>query len=96
MLLQDDVSTKLSKEVYNNIIKFGLHRAVVKILVFPCPDVIEWITRKIDHENRSILNSEHKSVANCKALVFNQIDHLKEAHIKVTLEWLKQKNLLTF
>jgi hypothetical protein len=51
MLLQDDVSTKLSKQVYKNIIMFGLHRAVVKTLVLPCPDVIEWITRNIDHEN---------------------------------------------
>ena len=41
MLLQDDVSTKLSKEVYKNIIKFGLHRSTVKTLVLPCLDVIE-------------------------------------------------------
>ena len=92
ILLQDDVSTKLSKEVYKNIIKFGLHRAAVKTMVLPCPDVIEWITQKIDNENRSILNSENKSVANYKASVFNQRYHLKEAHIKVTPEWLKQKN----
>ena len=58
MLLQDDVSTKLSKEVYKNIIKSGLHRVVVKTPVLPCLDVIEWITRKIDHEDRSILNYE--------------------------------------
>ena len=51
MLLQDYVSTKLSKEVYKNIIKYGLHRAAVKTLVLPCPDVIEWITRNIDHEH---------------------------------------------
>ena len=50
MLLQDDVSTELSKEVYRNIIRFGLHRDAVKTLVLPCPDVIEWIIRKIDHE----------------------------------------------
>ena len=92
MLLQDDVSTKLRKEVYKNIIKYGLHRAVVKTLVLPCSDVIEWITLKIDHENRSILNSENKSVASYKASILNQIHHLKEAHIKVTPECLKQKN----
>ena len=38
------MSTELSKEVYKNIIKYGLHRAVVKTLVLPCPDVIECIT----------------------------------------------------
>ena len=54
--------------------------------------MIEWITRKIDHENRPIINSKNKSVSSYKALVFNQIYHLKEAHIKVTLEWLRQKN----
>ena len=92
MLLQNDVSTKLRKEVYNNIIKYGLHRAAVKTLVLPCLDVIEWITWKIDYENRSILKYENKSVASYKASVFNQIYHLKEDHIKVTSKWLKQKN----
>ena len=92
ILLQDDVSTELSKEVYKNSIKFGLHRAVVKTLVFPFPNVIEWITRKIDHENRSILNIEKISVAKYKYLVFNQIYHIKESHIKVTPQRLKQKN----
>ena len=92
MLLQDDVSTELSKEVYKNIIKSGLHRAARKTLVLPCPNVIEWITRKIDHEHRSILNYEGKSVASYKASVFNQMYHLKEAHIKVTPQWLKQKS----
>ena len=73
MLLQDDVSTELSKEVYKNIIKSGLHRAAVKTLVLPCPDVIEWITRKIDHQHQSILNYEGKCVSNYKASIFNQM-----------------------
>ena len=78
--------------MYKNIIKYGLHRAVVKTLILPCLDVIEWITRKIDHEHRSILNYEDKSVAIYKASFFNQTYHLKESHIKVTPEWLKQKS----
>lgn len=86
------MSIELSKEVYKNIIKSGLHRVAIKTLVLPCPDVIEWITRKIDNENREILNSENESVNNYKASVFNQIYHLKEEHIKVTPEWLKQMN----
>ena len=92
MLLHDDISTELSKEKYKNIIKFGLHRAIVKTPVLPCLDVIEWITRKVDHENRAILNYEDKSVASYKASVLNQIYHFREAHIKVTLEWMKQMN----
>jgi hypothetical protein len=92
ILLQNDVSNELSKEVYKNIIKSGLHRAIVKTRILPGLDVIEWITQKIDHENRSIMNSKNKNVANYKASFFNQIYHLKEAHIKVTPEWLKQKN----
>ena len=54
--------------------------------------MIEWITRKVDHENREILNLEDKSVASYKASIFNQIYHFKEDHIKVTPGWLKQKN----
>lgn len=74
------------------IIKSGLHRVVVKTPVLPCPNVIEWITRKIDQQHQSILNYEGKSVASYKASVFNQMYHLKEACIKVSPEWLKQKN----
>lgn len=92
MILQEYVRIELSNEVFKNIIKSGLHRAVVKTLVMPCPDVIEWITRKIDHENREILNSENESVASYKASSFNQIYHFKEYHIKVTPKRLKQKN----
>ena len=92
ILLQDDVSTELSKEVYKNIIKYELHRATVKTLVLPCSDVIEWIMRKIDHQHRSILNYEGKIVDSYKDSVFNKIYHLKETYIKVTLEWLKQKS----
>ena len=66
VLLQNDASTELSKEVYKNIIKSGLHRATVKTPILSCPDVIEWITRKIDHQHRSILNAEGKAVANYK------------------------------
>ena len=77
ILLQDDVSTELSKEVYKNIIKSGLHRETLKTSVLLWPDVIEWITRKIDHENRSILNYEDKSVENYKGSVFDQMYHLK-------------------
>ena len=51
MLLQDDVSDELRKEVYRNIIKSGLHKAAIKTLILPCPNVIEWITRKIDHQH---------------------------------------------
>ena len=51
MLLYDDGSTELSKEVYQNIIKSALHKAIVKTLMPPCPDVIEWIKRKIDHQH---------------------------------------------
>ena len=86
------MSHELSREISKNIIKSGLHRAAVKTLVLPCLDVIEWIIWKVDHANRIILNSENKSVASYKASIFNQIYHLKEAHIKVTPEWLKQNN----
>ena len=46
----------------------------------------------MDHENRVVLNFEDKSVASYKSSVLNQIYHFKESHVKVTPEWLKQKN----
>ena len=56
VLLQNDANIELSKEIYKNISKSGLHRATVKTHVLSCLDVIEWITRKIDHQHRPILN----------------------------------------
>ena len=78
------MSTKLSKGIYNNITTFGLHRAVAKTIVLPCPNVIEWMTQRIDFDD--------KHVANYKSLVLNQLYHFKESQVKVTLEWLKEKN----
>ena len=69
-----------------------MHRATVKTPVLSCPDVIEWITRKINHQHRSILNVEGKTVANYKPSMINQIYHLKEATVKISPDWLKQKS----
>ena len=91
MLLQNDANIELSKEIYKNIIKSRLHRAIVKTPILPCPDVVEWITRKIGHQHRSTLDGEGKVVANYKPSMINQIYHLKQATIKVSPEWLKQK-----
>ena len=91
VLLQNDSNTELSKEIYKNIIKSGLHRATVKTPILPCLDVVEWITRKIDHKHRSILNVKGKVVANYNPSMINQIYHLKEATVKFSREWLKQK-----
>ena len=63
MLLQDHVSTELSKEIYRNIVKSGMHRAAMKTPILSCLDIIEWITRKIDNQHRSILNIEGTVVA---------------------------------
>ena len=52
VLLQNDPSTELRKEIYKNIIKSRLQWEFVKTLVLPCTDVIEWITWEEDHENR--------------------------------------------
>jgi hypothetical protein len=54
--------------------------------------VIEGITQRLDHERRKMINFEDKNVAIYKAPVLNKLYHLKESHVKVTLEWLKEKN----
>ena len=43
---------ELRKEIYKNIIKSGLHGEAIKTPILLCMDVIEWITQKVDHENR--------------------------------------------
>jgi Txe/YoeB family toxin of Txe-Axe toxin-antitoxin module len=71
VLLQDDPSTELNKVIYKNISKSGLHQAAAKTPFLPCLNVIEWMTRRIDHESRIILNFEDKHVANYQAPVLN-------------------------
>ena len=46
------------------------------------------MTRRIDHENGTILNFEGKHVASYQAPMLNQMYHFKEAQVRVTLEWL--------
>ena len=40
VLLKNDASTKLSKEIYKNIMKSGLHRTTVRTPILPCLDVV--------------------------------------------------------
>ena len=44
VLFQDDLSTKIRKWIYKNILGYGLYRVVDKPPVLPCPYVVEWIT----------------------------------------------------
>ena len=84
--------TELSKGIYNNIAKSRLHWEAAKTPILPCSDVIEWITQRVDHESRTILNFKDKHAYNYQAPVLNQLYHFKEAQVKVTPEWLKEKN----
>lgn len=63
VFLQDALSTELNKGIYKNISRSGLHREATKTTVLPCLDVLEWMTRRVDHESRTILNFEDKNVA---------------------------------
>ena len=92
VFIQDDLSIELSKSIYKNIAKSRLHREAAKAPILPCPDVIEWMTRRVDHESITIVNLEDNNVASYQAPVLNQMYHFKESHVKVTPEWLKQKN----
>jgi hypothetical protein len=76
-ILQDDPITKLSKGIYNDISKSGLHRVTVSTPILPCLDVIKCMNQRIDHESITILNFEDKDVASYQALVLNQLYHFK-------------------
>ena len=54
--------------------------------VLPCSNVIEWMTRRIDHGSRTVLNFEDKCVSNYQAPVLNQLYCFKESQVKVTQE----------
>ena len=79
----------MSKGIYKNISRYGLHQETTKTTILPCLDVIEWMTWRIDHESRTIINFEGKHVSSYQAPVLNQMYHFKEAQVKVTSEWLK-------
>ena len=88
-MLQDDPSAELSKGIYRSISKSGVYRAAAKPPILPCPNVIEWLTRKVGHERRNLLDFEGHHVESYKDLVLNKIYHFKEPQIKVTQEWLQ-------
>ena len=88
VLLQDDRSREITKYIYKNIYKFGLHWEATKTPILPCLNVIEWMSQRIDHESRKFLNFENKHVLSYQAPVLNKLYHFKESHIKVTPKWL--------
>ena len=89
MLLQYDMCKELSKDIYKNISKFGLYKAVAKPLILLCPDVVEWIPIKVDHSNKILLNFNGKQVVRYHPYIIHGMYHLKEPHIKITREWLQ-------
>jgi hypothetical protein len=91
MLLQDDPFKELSKDIYKNISKYGIYRAATKPLILPCPDVVEWMTRKFDNSNRILLNFKGKHFARYQPYTIHQMYHFKEPQIKITQEWLYSK-----
>ena len=52
MLLQDDRCMELGKDIYNNISNSGNYKYVANPLILQCPNVVEWMTRKVDHSSR--------------------------------------------
>ena len=76
-MLQDYPIAELSKGIYKNISKSGLHQAVVKTPILPFTDVIEWMTQRIDHESKTIFNLEETNVAKFQAILMNQLYHFK-------------------
>ena len=77
MLLQDDQSIDLRKGIYNIISRSILYQAVDKPPILACPDVIEWMTQRIDHVSRTILNFEVKHVGSYQDPMLNQMYHFK-------------------
>ena len=87
VLLQNDVSTELSKldlQEYHQIRAAQSYSQDPYFTMSGC-------CRMDYKKDRSILNVEGKVVANYKPSMINQIYHLKEATAKVSSDWLKQK-----
>jgi hypothetical protein len=91
-MLQDDPIVELIKGIDHNFSKYRLYRATTKPLVLPCPNVTEWLTRKVGHERRTLLDFKRKHIASYQDHVPNQMYHFKEARIKVTQELLQNKS----
>ena len=54
--------------------------------------MIEWITLRVDHKIRAILDFRDNNIASYKAPILNQLYHFKQAQVEVTPEWFKEKN----
>ena len=68
VLLQNDDNTELSKEIYKNIIKSGLHRATVKTPVLSCP-VFEEIENDFERVKAEVQVKKEFSVEDMQELL---------------------------
>lgn len=91
MFVKDFPSTKISNEIYQNISKSELYRDASKPLILPCMDVIEWLTKRVNHQSRTLLDFEGNHVARYKPSMLHHMYHFKEPQIKVTREWIQRK-----
>jgi hypothetical protein len=71
--LQYYQSMKLITGIYKNISKYGQHQEASKTPVLPCLNVIEWMTWRINHESRIILNFEGKHVATYQGPILKKL-----------------------
>ena len=78
MFLQDDPNTKMNKEIYQNISKSKVYRDAAKLPILSFPDVIEWLTRRVDHQSITLLDFEGKHVASYQPSMLHQMYHFKQ------------------
>ena len=77
-----------------NISKSGIYRAAAKQLILLYPDVVEWMTRNVDHSNRILLNFDKKNVARYQPYKIHRMYHFKEHQIKTLRNGYKVKKRL--
>ena len=82
--LKYDPNTEMNEEIYQNISKSRLYRAISKPLILPCLDVIKWLTRRVDHQRKTLLDFEGKHVASYQPSRLHHMYHFKELYFKVT------------
>ena len=61
-------------------------------LILTCLDIIELMTRRVDHHRRILLNYEGQHVANYQPYWIHQMYHFKEPEIKVIEEWMQSRD----
>jgi hypothetical protein len=83
-----DVEDQYELKVFKNIRRSGIFRVATHVFVFLCIDVITWVLKHVDLENRYVNNAMGQPIASFHPADLNKCYHLERGTKKLDSELL--------